>query len=205
MSSLHLNVKISVDDTATVYTECSNPTGGSLSYKHTHHSPTSVDSLLKTLEGFDKSTLKVLQQMRLSPILSIPKRTQDLWTCSTITWPRLFPAAKCWTKPPPCSADLILATLDRLAENSKRDEISYTTYRRGEPDPKVDPRTAIAQLYEPSVSGPVSLIGLTIPEFPDNLLKCPEALSKYVEPYDESGHQLFLTPRFSQTDLHIGS
>ncbi|RDL40244.1 uncharacterized protein BP5553_00223 [Venustampulla echinocandica] len=204
MPSLYLNLHISLDEAGIVHTECSNLSARYLSNRCTQRPVTPVENLLNTLVGFDKGTLKVLQGMRVSPLRSIPKKVQDLWTESTTTWPRLFPAEKCWTKTPPSSVDLVLATLNKLAESSNENK-TFTTYRRGEPDSKADPRTAIAQLYEPSTSAPVSLIGLNIPELPDDLLKCPEALSKHVEPYDESGHQLFLTPRFSQTDLHIDS
>jgi hypothetical protein len=156
------------------------------------------------LEGFNASMLKTLLSIPLSTSDNVPLETQKLWEESTTGLPRLFAAAESWNVEPPTSTQLILSTLD-LFESSKASGAppSYTAYRRGEADPKADPRIAIAQFCEPNRANPMAVIGLDI--LPESSFAAPLSLSEFVEPYDEKNQQLLLIPQFSHTDLHIDS
>jgi hypothetical protein len=168
------------------------------------HNPNIIDDLLRTLDGFDRGTINTLSQMDLSPISAIPAETTRLWVETSTTTPRLFPSSDCWTGPPPSTTQLILSTLNFLSDREPQ-KIEFTVFHRGEAaPPNIERRLAITQLLEPDRVNPVHFIGFKIPQLRDELLKCPLALSEYVEPYEESGHQLILTPKYTLSDLHIG-
>lgn len=164
--------------------------------------PNSVTGIIDTMEGFDDDTINALKRMELHTIEKIPRRVQELWDNSTTTAPRLLPAERCWTSPPPTTSSVVLATLDLLRDPSLKQP---TAYHRGErAAANFDRKTAVAQLIEPDGASPCVLIGFKLDLIPDEMLKCPLDLSTSVEPYLESGHQLLLTPKLSQSDLHIG-
>jgi hypothetical protein len=108
---------------------------------------------------------------------------------------------------------MMFHTLDLIAsrklaekENRADDYREYCpAFRNGAIDSKIDPRTAIAQLYEPNKTHCVALIGYRLPDLlPDESVQVPGALSTMVEPHDETNLQALLTPKFWVTDLHIG-
>jgi hypothetical protein len=100
---------------------------------------------------------------------------------------------------------MILSTLN-IIESAKSDPgLSCRAYCRGEVSTTVDPRTAVAQLYEPRLSNPICLVGFKLPIIADGLLTTPLALSEFVESFDEADQQILLTPKFCLTDLHLDS
>jgi len=140
--------------------------------------------------------------------------TRQMWLESTTTYPRIFDSDQCWVSKRPSSEDMIFDTLDLIAsrklaekENRVDDYQEYCpAFRNGAIDPDIDPRTAIAQLYEPNKTHCVALIGYRLLDLlPDGSVKVPGALSTYVEPHDETNLQALLTPKFWVTDLHIGT
>jgi hypothetical protein len=163
-----------------------------------------VKGLLDSLEGFEAGTISTLCEMPLDSLSSISEATAALWAGTTTTHPHLFPSANCWTEYPPSTSDLILSTLDFIANPT--DELSeFSVYQRGDKTPKdFDARLAIAQLVEPSRASPVHMIGFKVPELEDRMLKCPVELSAWVEPYGECAHQLLVTPKWTMSDLHVG-
>ncbi|EPE30493.1 hypothetical protein GLAREA_03460 [Glarea lozoyensis ATCC 20868] len=171
--------------------------------------PNIIDDLLKTLDGFDRGTINTLSQMDLSPLSAIPGETTRLWTETSTTTPCLFPSSDCWTAKPPSTTQLILSTLDFLADPNRQENpqnIEFNVFHRGEAaSPDLERRLAITQLLEPDRANPVHFIGFKIRELPDEFLKCPLALSEHVEPYEKSGHQLILTPKYTLSDFHIDS
>ncbi|KAH6682779.1 hypothetical protein B0J14DRAFT_574353 [Halenospora varia] len=174
-------------------------TNGVLPYRYIYPSP--VESLLGSLDGFDEDLLKVLRQIALEHLGDISEKCRHVWNSSTTSHPRLFPVESCWTKVPPSPSDLLIATLNFLGKGRDR---KVATFRRGERDAAVDSRRTITQLHDPDKFSPVSLIGLRLSEMPKETLKCPEATSEFVDPSEESGHMLLLTPKFCHTDLHLG-
>ncbi|EHK98192.1 hypothetical protein M7I_5956 [Glarea lozoyensis 74030] len=171
--------------------------------------PNIIDDLLKTLDGFDRGTINTLSQMDLSPLSAIPGETTRLWTETSTTTPCLFPSSDCWTAKPPSTTQLILSTLDFLADPNRQENpqnIEFNVFHRGEAaSPDLERRLAITQLLEPDRANPVHFIGFKIRELPDEFLKCPLALSEHVEPYEKSGHQLILTPKYTLSDFHIAN
>ena len=95
----------------------------------------------------------------------------------------------------PSSQDLIFHTLDLIAARQLAEETGtaddYKEYcpawSKGLIDPKLDARTAVAQLDEPNLANPVALIGYRLPDLvPDDSLSAPEALTKFVELFEET-------------------
>lgn len=139
--------------------------------------------------------------------------TKEMWTQSTTTWPHIFESEQCWVSKRPSTEQMMFHTLDLIAsrklaekENRADDYREYCpAFRNGAIDSKIDPRTAIAQLYEPNKTHCVALIGYRLPDLlPDESVQVPGALSTMVEPHDETNLQALLTPKFWVTDLHIG-
>lgn len=154
-----------------------------------------------SLAGFRESLITAVQQTHLSDPNHLSDHTKDLWTSTTITWPRILPANEVWMVNPPSITKLILGTLDAI-DAAKAGPSAFTVYRRGEADVKTDPRLAVTQLMEPKESDPMTIIGLEI--LPDDALGVPLALSEFADAYDVSNQQLLLTPKYAHTDLHLG-
>ncbi len=117
---------------------------------------------------------------------SIPKSTETLWTSSTTSCPQILLSKYCWNVDIPSTTQLILSTLDIIAAAKTSGKATYSVFKRGELDTKVDPRTPIAQLIEPKATNPVCILGLIVECMPDNAISPPLALSEYVEPFDTS-------------------
>jgi len=163
-----------------------------------------VKKIVQSLKDFDPDTFKLIQSLQLSTLSHCPEEIRAMWTESTTSTPQLLSSQHCWTRAPSNTTDLILATLDQI-QGAKSDlTIGIPTYRRGEVDSTLDPRLAVAQLAEPNPNDPISIIGLRLEIMPDNLLKAPVSLSKFVEPFEEEDLQLLLTPKYCATDLHLG-
>jgi hypothetical protein len=158
--------------------------------------------LVDELDGFDQHMMGVLYQASLSTIDAIPLDISSMWDACTTSVPRVLKAEGCWIPRSLATKELILATVDFL--NDKATGCTYTVFRRGEKDNRVDPREAIAQLCDPESLNPIFLTGLRLPCILEGVFNTPMELSNFVEPYEETNHQLNLTPKSSFVDLHIG-
>ncbi|KAH7363952.1 hypothetical protein BKA65DRAFT_388900, partial [Rhexocercosporidium sp. MPI-PUGE-AT-0058] len=155
-------------------------------------------------DGFDEFTKSLLQSIPLSTFDDISEEAKTLWEQAHTTYPRLFQSKQCWGDQPPTDAALFLATTDMIAESKSNSKVSYATFCRGELDTEVDPSLALAQLWSPNPAMPVSLIGVKLPKvLPESIFKCPEEMSLFVEPFEQSNQHLFVTPTYCKTDLHI--
>jgi hypothetical protein len=67
----------------------------------------------------------------------------------------------------PRHAELVLATWDYLNDKPG----AFTIFIRGEKDDSVDPREAIAQLFDPEPANPVFLMGLRLPLLAKSLVQ----------------------------------
>lgn len=153
------------------------------------------------LAGFRESLITAVQQTHLSDPANLSDNIKELWTSTTVTYPRILSANDIWIVDPPTTTNLVLSTLDAI-DAAKAGPSAFTVYRRGEADAKRDPRLAITQLMEPKESDPMTIIGLDI--LPDDALAVPVALSEFADAYDVSNQQVLLTPKYAHTDLHIG-
>jgi hypothetical protein len=160
-----------------------------------------MEDISVLLEGFNPAIIKATSNITLCTLDNVPSEIENLWETLTTTIPHLFESAECWNEKLPESTKFILETLDAIADP----DTTITAFRRGEADPKVDPRISIAQLHDPKELHPISLIGLNLPSVPDTSFSAPLALSEFVEPHDERNLQLLLTPKYGFTDLHIDS
>lgn len=171
-----------------------------------------VQELLDYLHDFKSSIRDLVARIGLSTLEDISAETKEMWDATTTIHPHLFDSKECWRKRP-TSEELVFHTLDliearRLAEEQDRvdDYKEYCpAYSKGLVDPSIDPRTALAQLHEPQIANPIALIGYRLLNLvPDGTLSIPEDLADFVEPLDETNLQVFLTPKYWTTDLHIG-
>jgi hypothetical protein len=172
--------------------------------KNTYPEGSVAAVLSSSLQGFSESLVKKVMDIELCLPSSIPTSTEALWTSSTTSCPQILLSKDCWNIDIPSTTQLIFSTLDVIAAAKAGGNATYSVFKRGELDTKVDPRTPIAQLVEPKATNPVSLLGLDVGCMPDNAISPPLALSEYVEPFDVSDQQLLLTPKYAHTDLHLG-
>lgn len=160
-----------------------------------------------SLAGFNARLVHTVESTLLSDPDRLDEEAQQLWTSSTITWPRLFKAEECWVDSAPSTTKLILDTLDvinaaKTAPSDKTSAIEFSVKRRGEQDLKIDPRMAITQLIEPRQFSPVTIMGLPILD--SGTLVPPSEISEFADPCDVSSDQMLLTPKFSYTNLYLG-
>jgi len=175
-------------------------------------------TLLDSLREFNSETKDQLKDISLSMIDGLSINVKELWTQSTTTWPQIFDASTCWTVQSPTSADLICHTINKIVarkaaekqaakKTAKVDEYKHylQVYSRGQVDSSVDPRLVLAQLYELNKFNLMAILGYQLKSLvPDSSLTTPEALTKFVEPFNEDNVQILLTPTYWVTDLHIG-
>ena len=164
-----------------------------------------VRCILESLGRFHESTKALLEKIPLSTLDEISPETKSLWEQAHTTYPRLFQSNKCWGGQAPTDAALFLATMDMIKVSKSNSKVPYTVFCRGEVDRKVDPSTALAQLWSPDPAMPVSLVGFNLPKVLDSsVFRAPEELSLFIEPFEEGNQQLLATPTYWKTDLHIG-
>lgn len=167
-----------------------------------------VTELIRCLQNFGQDIFELAQGLKLCPLDNISPRVKDMYESTTAAWPRAFKSEECWKMGRiPDYQSLLLATLDTIdAHKKSANKDICPAYSRGERDLSIDPRLAVVQLSDPRKVNPVALIGFKMPleVVSADELKAPEALSKVVEPFYEENLQIFLTPKYWTTDLHIG-
>lgn len=162
----------------------------------------SARKLLDEIEGFDQLMMEKLYQASLSTVYATPPDIVSMWNDYTTSVPKVLKAEGCWIPRSMTTKELFLETVDFLGDSSSKG--TYEIYRQGERDENVDPREAIAQLCDPEPLNPIFLTSLRLPCIRRGVFETPVELSNFVEPYEETNHQLNLTPKFSFVDLHIG-
>lgn len=158
-----------------------------------------VQSLLEDLDGFDESIKAFLKDIPLSTVENMSEETREAWKTSTTTWAQTFPSEDFFEKHPPDSETLIKELL-------KPGPISWTAFCKGDKDSDIDPISVISQLHEPNPKKPLAIMGIrldTISADPPILFP-PEYFSEIAEPFDVGNQQILLTPRFWETDAHLG-
>jgi hypothetical protein len=158
--------------------------------------------LVNELQVLDKRVHGLVSSFALSTSSDISAKDLALWTGSTTSSPQILISQECWNNGPPDITKIILSTLDAIQQKKTDPAISFVTYRKGGSDEDADPRLAIAQLSEPNATNPAAILGLDL--IPEGSFEASLALSEFVEPFDQSQQSILLTPKFWNTDLHLG-
>jgi hypothetical protein len=155
------------------------------------------------MAGFDENVIKTFRKLKLSTVDEISPQEKQLWMQRNGRMPRKHDARRCWVRQLPTDVELFAATIDQIQKSKSDSSLACSVVHRGNPDDRIDPINAVAQLYRPDPWNPLKLLDLRFPIFQDGMLKVPQDLS--VDAYEADNLQIMLTPKHCCTQLHFGT
>lgn len=154
-------------------------------------------------EGFSKRDVDTFRGLTLSTADDIPLQVRQLWEKYNGGVPERWDARRCWVATPPTDAELLEATIDQIHQSKSDPSLVCSVIHRGDPDEKIGPLRAVAQLAFPDLWNPLKLLDLRLPVVRDGILKLPKGLSANMSEPDNL--QTMLTPKYSSSELHFGT